>query len=168
MVLVYVIAESKDKINQAIIETEKELKISNFHWAKHNWKIKRKFFSSVAKNDYYIRAAVIKNPFSKDKFEEAIKSMLIERKIEQIIIDGVKPKWYSLRLKKILRDYGISTRKIKTGNDKSYPCLRLADAYAGLIKSYWNDQNNQKVKDLYLIASGKIKTTQIMDGQAGG
>ena len=81
-----------------------------------------------------------------------------------MIIDGKKPKWYSLRLKKVLRDRGISVKKIRTGNDKSFPCLRLADAYAGLIRAHWNDPNNKNAKELYKLASNKI-TAQLVGGQ---
>ncbi len=84
--------------------------------------------------------------------------------MRKIILDGKKPKWYALRLKKVLRDRGISVKKIRTGNDESFPCLRLADAYAGLIRTYWDDKNNQKAKELYRLASNKI-TTQLVGGQ---
>ena len=69
-----------------------------------------------------------------------------------------------MRLKKILRDRGISVKKIRTGNDESFPCLRLADAYAGLVRTYWDDKNNKKAKELYELANKKI-TTQLVSGQ---
>lgn len=111
-----------------------------------------------------VKAAIIDNPFSETSFEEALKSLLIERKIKKIIMDGKKPRWYVLRLKKILRDRGISVKKIRTGDDKAFPCLRLADAYAGLIRAYWDNKNNEKAKELYKLASKKI-TTQLVGGQ---
>jgi hypothetical protein len=51
-------------------------------------------------------------------------------------------------------------------NDESYPCLRLADAYAGLSRVYWNaGENNKNINSLYAMARKKIKTTQLVDGQ---
>ncbi len=165
--LVYVMIEDIENIEKAILNTEKMLKITSFHWPRHIWKIRFNFIKALIKENFSVKAAIIKNPFSEDSFEEALKSLLIERKIRKIVIDGKKPKWYALRLKKILRNRGISVKKIRTGDDKAFPCLRLADAYAGLIRAYWNDTSNTKAKELYKLASKKI-TTQLVGGQVTG
>ena len=83
------------------------------------------------------------------------------------MLDGQKPKRYLRRLKKILRGRGISVKKIRAGNDRSFPCLRLADAYAGLVRAYWDDKENKKAKEIWKIANKKI-TTQVLSGQATG
>ena len=165
VVLVCVSVKNKEQVERKVVEIEKSLRIQNFHWANHTWKIRNEFFRLIVKENFYVRAAVMPNPFSEEKFEEAVKSMLVERKINQIVLDGKKSKRYSLRLKKVLRDYGISTKKMRMGNDAAFPCLRLADSFAGLVKAFWNDGNNQKVKEVYSIGKKKIKTTQQMDGQ---
>ena len=43
-----------------------------------------------------------------------IMDMMIEKNIKNVYIDGKKPKWYAKRIKKILRDKGISIRKLRT------------------------------------------------------
>ena len=164
VVLVYVMVEDIENIEKAILKAEKILKIASFHWPRHIWKIRFNFIRFLIKENFTVKAAIIKNPFNENSFEKAIEHLLIEKKVKKMIIDGKKPKWYSLRLKKVLRDRGISVKKIRTGNDKSFPCLRLADAYAGLIRAYWNDPNNKKAKELYKLASKKI-TAQLVGGQ---
>ncbi len=165
MVLVYVMVNDAEKLERSIIEAEKELTITSFHWAKHIWKIRQRFIQALQKENFTVKAAIIYNPFSEKRFEDAVKALLTERKINKIVIDGKKPKRYLLRLKKVLRERGISVKKIRMGNDKSFPCLRLADAYAGLIRTYWEDKNNEKTKEVYKIGSKKI-TTQVLSGQA--
>lgn len=162
--LVYVMVDDAEKLEQSILETEKALNITSFHWPKHIWKIRQKFIQALQKENFTVKAVIIQNPFSEKKFEEAIKELLIEKKVNKIIIDGKKPRWYLLRLKKILREKGISVKKIRAGNDKSFPCLRLADGYAGLIRAHWDDEANEKATELYKIASKKITT--LAGGQA--
>lgn len=162
--LVYVMVEDMENVEKAILKAEKFLKIASFHWPRHIWKIRFDFIKMLIKENFTVEAAIIKNPFNENSFEETIKHLLIEKKVKKIILDGKKPKWYALRLKKVLRDRGISVKKIRTGNDESFPCLRLADAYAGLIRAYWDDKSNQKAKELYELANIKI-TTQLVSGQ---
>ena len=47
-------------------------------------------------------------------------------------------------------------------NDKAFPGLRIADAFAGLIRCYTNDMDNEKAKELYKLA--KIKITTLAGG----
>jgi len=167
VVLVYVVMDNVENIERTILKTEKSLRITSFHWTRHIWKIRFDFIKALVKENFLVKTAIIDNPFSKVIFEEALKSLLTERKVKKIIMDGKKPRWYVLRLKKILRDRGISVKKIRTGDDKAFPCLRLADAYAGLIRAYWDNKNNEKAKELYKLASKKI-TTQLVGGQVTG
>lgn len=165
VVLVYIMVENLENIQKAILKTEQSLGIASFHWPRHIWKIRYKFISSLIKENFSVKLAIISNPFSQNAFENALVSLITEKKIKKIVLDGRKPKWYVLRLKKVLRERGISVKKIRFGNDKSYPCLRLADAYAGLVSAYWNNKDNEKAKGLYELASKKI-TTQLVGGQA--
>lgn len=167
VVLVYISIEDADKVEKAVIEIEKKLRIESFHWFQHIWKIKFLFVEALVKEKFSVKAAIIKNPFKQQSFEDALEALLIEKRISKIIIDGRKPKWYAQRIKKALRDRGISVRKIITANDKAYPCLRLADAFAGLIRVYWDEPNNERAKKLFKIASKKI-TTQVLSGQVTG
>ena len=167
VVLVYVRIENVENIEKAILRTEKMLKITSFHWPRHIWKIRFNFIKLLVEEDFTVKAAIITNPFNQNSFEKAIESLLTERKIKKIVIEGKKPKWYALRLKKLLRDRGISVKKLRAGSDKSFPCLRLADAYAGLVRAYWDNPNNEKARRIYELANKKI-TTQLVSGQVTG
>lgn len=58
------------------------------------------------------------------------------------MIDSRKPKWYSLKLKKVLRDKGISVKKVITvRKDESSPGIRVSDCLAGLFRN-----SSQKAK----------------------
>jgi hypothetical protein len=157
--------EDVELLDETIIEAEKKLRIRNFHWTDCSWKIRTEFFRLLLKENFFVRISIIQNPFNKDDLEESIKLLLLEKKFKKIVIDGKKPKWYASRMKKILRDAGISIKKISTANDESYPCLRLADAYAGLSRAYWEGGENKSLNNLYKVAQKKIKTIQL-DGQA--
>jgi len=160
VVLVYIAIDDVAKIEKAVIKAERKLRIENFHWAQHIWKIRSNFIELLMAEKFFVKAAIIKNPFSEKDFEGALEALLIEKCIRKVVIDGRKPKWYAQRIKKALRDRGISVRKIVSGNDKAFPCLRLADAFAGLIRTYWDEPLNDKAKQLYKLASKKI-TTQL-------
>ncbi len=164
VVLVYIVAENIAEVENAIIEAEKSLRITSFHWARHIWKIRLEFIKALIREDFTVKAAIIENPFNQKSFEKALADLLTEKKIKRIIIDGKKPKRYALRLKKVLRDRGISVKKIKTGNDRAFPCLRLADAFAGLVRAYWENMEDKKARELYKLARKKI-TTQLVSGQ---
>lgn len=163
--LVYVLTEDVKLLEEAIVSTEKLLRIKVFHWTDCSWKIRTEFFRLLLKENFFVRVSIIQNPFNKKDFEESIKLLLMEKKFKKIVIDGKKPKWYASKMKKILRDAGISIKKISTANDEAYPCLRLADAYAGLSRVYWEGRENKNVNILYKMARKKIKTTQLVDGQ---
>jgi len=165
VVLVYVIVDGVESLEKAVTETERKLKIISFHWAKHIWKIRQRFIQALQKESFTVKAAIIRNPFNEERFEEAVRVLLTEKKISKIVLDGQKPKWYLRRLKKILREQGISVKKIRAGNDRSFPCLRIADAYAGLVRTYWENKGNKEVQEVWEIASKKI-TTQVLSGQA--
>ena len=141
------------------------MRIKNFHWTDCSWKIRTEFFNLILKENFLVRVSIIQNPFSKNDFEESIRLLLLEKRFKKVIIDGKKPKWYALKMKKLLRDSGISVKKITMANDEAHPCLRLADAYAGLARAYWNGGENKNLNSLYEISKRKIKTIQLVDGQ---
>ena len=163
--LVYVKVENLEILNSRILLAEKILKIESFHWRKQIWKIRKAFLVAIIKESFKVKIFFIENPFTEEKLEDALRHLLVERHIRNIIIDGKKPPSRVLRLKKVLREYGISVKKIRMGNDMSFPCLRLADLFAGLTRTYFENQTDEHAKELYKIARIKI-TTQLMGGQA--
>lgn len=92
-------------------------------------------------------------------YEYALQHLVIEKNISAIIIDGKKKKSYERKLKKVLRDKGISIKKLKTGNDESYPALRIADAIAGIVRYKNDNPENKDILPLYNLIKTKISIT---------
>jgi hypothetical protein len=111
--------------------------------------------------DFVAKAIFVPNPFSGVIFESAIRELLYESRIKILFIDGKKSIRYVLRLKKILRDNHISAEKIRMGDDKSFPGLRVADAFAGLVRAA-AEPGNSRAKQLLELA--KIKITTLSGG----
>lgn len=163
-VLVLISIEDRVKVENKIIEAEKRRKIKLFHWAELPWKLRAAFVKDVAKLPFTARAAIIKNPIHPvQSLEQALLSLLIEKKFSALFIDGKKPRWVALKLKKALRDKGLSVKKIKTVQQSSSPCIRLADAFAGLIRAYFENPSG-KAQLLWRRVHKKI-TTQLLGGQ---
>ena len=83
-----------------------------------------------------------------NKFEMIIQSFVTEKYINNIVIDGKKPKWYSSRIKVNLRKKGISVKNLRTGNDRSFPGLRVADGLAGLMRYYYDNPTVEEISIL--------------------
>lgn len=167
VVLVYITVTNLERLNKAIIQAENELRIEPFHWNKQIWQVREKFLKAVAKEKFTVKAMIVKNPYSENDFESALHNLIIEKRIKNIIIDGEKPTKYVARLKNVLRHRGASVKKIRMGNDLAYPALRLADFFAGLIRSYCEQPDKKEVKFLYSLAKNKIATL-IKGGQTAG
>ena len=162
--LVYVRVENVESLNRLILKTEKDLKIEYFHWSKQIWKIRQVFLQTVIREDFEVKIFVFRNPFTEEKMEKALTHLLVEKHIKNVILDGKKSRGYTLRLKKVLRESGIPVKKVRMGNDRAFPCLRLADLFAGLVRAYAEHPENQQAIKLYKMAKIKI-TIQLMDGQ---
>lgn len=156
-VLVYIQIDDYDKLEREVKAIEVKLKIENFHWAHTVWEVKEMFLEKVLKLDFKAKIAVIKNPVNPAKeIERVMSHMIIERNIKAIYIDGRKPKWYERRIKKILRDKGISVRKLQTVKDTQYAGIRLADMVAGLSRSYFDNKNLERVEKFYKQLKNKV------------
>jgi len=165
--VVYVKVEDVEGLDKIILRTEKYLRIDPFHWRGESWKIRRAFLQAVVRENFEVKIFVFQNPFTGEKFENALRHLLVEKGIRNIILDGDKLQRNVARLKKVLRDSGTSVKKIRMGNDQSFPCLRLADLFAGLTRAYFEDSKNKKAAELYYLAKIKI-ATQLMGGQVAG
>ena len=53
----------------------------------------------------------------------------------------------------------ISVKKLKTGNDQSYPALRIADAIAGIVRYKNDNPENKDILPLYDLIKDKISIT---------
>lgn len=79
--------------------------------------------------------------------EAVFQHFITEKDIERVWIDGKQPKWYERRLKKVLRDKGISVKKLRTvRDDASQPGLQLADTLAGLSRYHFKNPNAKDAK----------------------
>lgn len=148
--VVYVEVPNVEKFEKGIFKIEKDLKITSFHWADERWLMREKFISRVSTLDFKVKVALFKNPVDPEKMIEAVfKQLLSESNIRKVLIDGKKPKWYEQMLKKVLRDRGIGTKKLKTvRKEDSEPGIQLADALAGLVRYSYDkprEENAQKL-----------------------
>lgn len=156
-VLVYIEVINYKETSEKILAIEKELAINSFHWSKSSLAVKEKFLERVLKIDFKFKLAVIKNPISPlNELERILPHMAIESNIQKIIIDGSNPKRYEKRIKKILRDNGLSLKKLKTANDTSEAGLRLADAIAGLCCWYFDGKKPELANQYYRKFQNKL------------
>jgi len=124
---VYVAVKDLEAIERLVLKAEQSAGIHGFHWA---------------------------NPIVLDKaLSEALQHLLAERHISQILVDGDKPKTYTRQLKKVLRDKGITVRKIRSVKDEAYPMIRIADAVAGAARATYDDPRGKAAPLLRLLES---------------
>lgn len=155
--LVYIEVKDFNAIEKRICEIEKELKIEKFHWSEVAWKFKEKFIQKALKLNFKVKIAIIKNPVNPAKeLERILSHMAIEKRISCIYIDGKKPKWYELKIKKVLRDKGVSASKVKMVKDDQVACVRLADMVAGLSRSHFDEKNEKRLRNYYKMLENKL------------
>lgn len=163
--MAYVEFENVEMVEKEIIEIEKKHKISHFKWTDLPWKLREAFIIGAAALPFKAKVAVFRNPVYPDQaLEWSAQHLLVEKTFKAIYVDGKKPRWVELRLKKVLRDKGISVKKLKTLRDESSPGIRLADALAGVTRAYY-DNPDSKAGPLWQGIRHKI-TAQLVGGQA--
>ena len=156
--LVYLHFEDIEKVDKAVVNIERKMKIQYFHWAHAAWNVRKQFITAISKESFFAKVAIIRNPFigSLD-LERTLINLIVEKDIEIVTIDGKKSKSYERKIKKILKLRMIQMNKLRTGNDHGYPALRVADAIAGLVR-YVNEHKNVKdAVNLYNLIQMKIR-----------
>ncbi|MBI5358743.1 DUF3800 domain-containing protein [Candidatus Amesbacteria bacterium] len=149
VVFVYLQIRNAERFNSQVLEIEKKMGINYFHWADERWVNRKKFLNKISKLEFEFKSCKLINPSNiSQKFETIIQSFVIEKHINHIIIDGKKPKWYSSRIKVNLRKRGVSVKKLRTGNDRSFPGLRVADGLAGLMRYYYDNPSMEETSIL--------------------
>lgn len=155
--LVYVEIENFGSIERGISDIEHKLKMKKFHWSETAWKQKEKFIQEALKLDFKVKIAIIQNPINpSDELERILSHMVIEKNISGIFIDGKKPKWYGRKIKKILRDKGVSVKKVRTISDDNIACARLADMIAGLSRSCFDGKNSTRFEKYFKLLEKKM------------
>jgi hypothetical protein len=143
--LVYVEISNLEEFEKEIEKIEQDLRIKYFHWSDEKWDKREKFLERLIKLDFTVKVAILDNPVKlSESLQKALRHLVIEEDIKKIMIDGRKPKWYSLRLKKVLRDKGISVKKVTTvRKDESSPGIRVSDCLAGLFRYYYDNPESR-------------------------
>lgn len=144
---VYVSVDDLQAFESAVKRSEERLGIESFHWAKAAWPVRERFFQDLLRADFTVKIGIVRNPvrYPEQELEKILLHMLIESDIRAIYIDGKKPKQYSRRMKKVLRDKGVSTKKLKLVDDTKYAGVRVADAMAGLARAFFDEKPNENI-----------------------
>lgn len=162
--LAYVAILKKSVVEARILELEQRLHVSRFAWAHVPWKLRIAFINGIVDLPFTAKIAIFRNPIKSDEaLEWAAQHLLVEKNVRTLYIDGKKPRWIEHRLKKVLRDKGVSVRKLKTVRDQSLPGIRLADAIAGVARAYSDDHQGRAAK-LWRVIRHKI-TAHLVGGQ---
>ena len=131
--VVYVEVENSELLNKKLIEINSSLNIQSFHWAEQRWTVRKRYLKRISNLDFVFKIAIFDNPVDMDvAFDKIFEHLITDDNIKSVLIDGKKPKWYERKLKKELRDHGVTVKKLKTiRNEISEPGIQLADALAG-------------------------------------
>ena len=158
--LVYVESGDLPLIDAAARQLEDKIQPSTFHWRDMSWSTRATAFNTIKTLPFEFRIAVINNPAATTMTitAQTLGSLLAaqDREVSAIYIDGRKPHIYETRLKKTLRDAGITTRKLKTVNDGAYPGIQLADSIAGLYRHQLDKPSRESARLQAMIASKQI------------
>lgn len=155
--LVYVSVSDAGSLDKAVVAIERDLGIRSFHWSHSTWAVRRKFVENVSRQAFALKIALVKNPFRESfSYEHILSELISEKEISSITIDGKKSKKYERYIKRALGSRGLSIRKLRTANDKSYPALRIADACAGIARYYEEHPDDKRIISLYEFISKKI------------
>lgn len=158
--LVYIELNNLTEVEKTIIDVENKLKIPYFHWSETIWKAKEQFMDKVLNLDFAVKVAIVKNPVNPSKeLARILLHTVVETNINTIYIDGKKPKWFERKIKKVLKDKGISVNKLKTVKSSQFAGARLADMVAGLVRSYYDKKNINKIQKYYKRLKNKIIIT---------
>lgn len=156
----YVKIDNYEKIEKKIIATEKKLGINYFHWAETVWKVKEEFMNEILELDFQAKIAVVNNPINPTKqLEKVLLHTIVENDISNIFIDGKKPKWFGNKIKKVLRDKGVSVGKLRTVRSSQFAGARLADMIAGLTRTYYDKKNLNRIEKYYKKLQKKLIVT---------
>lgn len=160
IVLVHVAdLEALYALDSHVLATEKLLGIRPFHWWKARWQVREDYIRELLKADFRLRVALVRNPVSIEvEVERALTYLITERQVQRIIIDGSRPREYSSRLKKVLRDKGVKVMKLRNETDHARPALRVADCFAGLMR-YHAEESTVQSAQLYQETESRIDVT---------
>ncbi len=121
--------------------------------------MRESFTRELLRADFGVRVALFTNPIDIDAaMEQALTFLIPEPHVHRVIIDGLKPKEYASHLKKVLRDKGVTVKKLRTETDHARPALRLADCFAGLVRHHAEDPAG-RTRALYEELQARVDAT---------
>ena len=148
--------EELAQLDVDVLAIEKRLSIRPFHWWKSNWRVRGDFTREILASGFRLRVALFENPIDIEAaLEQVLPYLITEREIHRLIIDGAKPKEYASRLKKVLRDQGVTVKKLRTESDHARPALRVADCFAGLVRNH-AEAPNGRTAELFKTVESRI------------
>src|SRR3989344_7244377 len=142
VIFAVVTAKDQDIIRKKLIDIEREAKTNKLKWHKtrHDRRLKyltlvldRKIASGEVYTAHYKKPIPYFFPII-DLLEKAIKDAISVTYKARIYVDGID-KQKAKQLTNALRASGISLRMVKSRRDESEPIIRLADMWAGCIRS---------------------------------
>ena len=144
---VYIEVVDQKKFDEKLISIEKKLQIKTFHWVENSWKVREKILHEILYLDFICKIMISHNPVhGNEQLEKALQYLIVEKNLFHIIIDGNKNKAYTSKVKKMLRNKNISTKKIQGMDDKNSPVIRLADFCAGLSRYYYDNKDEKSTR----------------------
>ena len=91
--VVYISTESVEALEQSMISLERQLKISSFHWSDLPWKLRLAALERIRQFPFEAKIALYRNPINTQiALEWSLQHLLVERNIQNVIIDGKKPR----------------------------------------------------------------------------
>ncbi len=145
--IVYIRIENLVDVEEKIKSILAKLELETFHWADHGWKVRNRFLKEIINLDFTFKVGIFKNPVKTNEMTEAVlESLITEKNIKNVFIDGKQPQWYERKLKKVLRNKGIPIKKLRTARSKSHPGLQLADTIAGLTRYHFDNPEAEDAK----------------------
>ncbi len=146
--------QNQEMLRQQLIEVEGLAKTHQLKWHKLRNDRRLDYLNlilgrKIASRDVYIGRYQKPIPFFfpiLDVIERAIKRAAKGEYIAKVYVDGINRK-VARSLTNALRSRGISLRLVKSRRDESEPLIRLADMWAGCIRSAF--LNNKDSKNIF-------------------
>ncbi len=158
--LIYISPSNTYPIYQAMSAIEASVGPSSLHWSGMAWPVRAKVFMRIKHLPFNYQIAAINNPIRYDQsiVRQVLGKLLADKddEIGSIFIDGRKSNQYEAQLKKSLRDFKISTRKLRTVNDRAYAGVQLADLVAGVYRHQLDKPSAESARLQRMIASKQI------------
>src|SRR3989339_2205210 len=87
----YVEVRNLETLNRKLVLINESLKITSFHWADHNWVIRKRYLKRILNLDTTFKIAIFDNPVDISReLGQIFKYLVTEKGIRSVCIDGKK------------------------------------------------------------------------------